>query len=180
MPRRWDGASNSLPSGSCPLERTLLPLPQPRCSLQRERCGFKALVPDPQHTRAFVLSLHSQCQAVTSTTVPGTRCSLQRRETGARGRGRPRESTNPAVFQEDESLPRTSSVMLYLLPLRWYGGRLPCPSSASLDSATPLIRRGHWGVHGEWESCPLVAFSCLQFNEITLCEDFFYERLVYL
>lgn len=39
-------------------------------------------------------------------------------QNGPEGEGAAGESTNPAVFQQDESLPRTSYVMPYLLPLR--------------------------------------------------------------
>lgn len=186
---KGEGASKYLPHRSRRLKRILLSLPQPKCSLKSEHCGFKAIVPDPHHTHIFVLASHSQCQGVTSTIVSGTRWSLRRRkkkggEGAGGGQGWGGQSTNPAVFQEDESLPRTSSAMLYLLPLRWYEAQLPRPSAASPGSASspaaPLITGGRWGVHGERESCPPVAFSCLQFNEITLCEDLFYERLVYL
>lgn len=179
---KGEGASKYILQRSKPLKRVSVSLPLPRCSLKSEHCSFKAIVPDPHHTHIFVLSLHSQCQAVTSTIVSGTGWSLRGGKRGWGGGGWLGESTNPAVFQEDESLPRTSSAMLYLLPLRWYEARLLRPSSAGLASqpAAPLIMWGRWGVHTEWESCPPVAFSCLQFNEITLCEDLFYERLVYL
>lgn len=89
MPRKGEAASQYLLRRSRPLRHVLLSLPQPRCSLKSERCGFNAVVPDPHHTHIFVLSasLHSRCQAVTSTIVSGTRWSLRRRKKGARGGG---------------------------------------------------------------------------------------------
>lgn len=98
--------------------RALLPLPQPRCSLQSERCVFKA--PARRSTA------HSHICPLSAWPVPsgdiysslGDTLLSAAEENGAAGEGAAGESTNPAVFQEDESLPRTSSGMLYLLPLR--------------------------------------------------------------
>lgn len=141
----WEGVPKYLLWRSQPLKRVLLSLPQPRCSLKSKHCGFKAIVPDPHHTHIFVLSLHSQCQAVTSTTVSGTRWSLLLRKKGARGRGTAwREHKSHCV--PGGRVPRTSSAMLYLLLLCWYEGHLPCPSAACSGSASlpaaPLITRG--------------------------------------
>lgn len=85
-----EGASKYLPHRSRPLKHVLLSLPQLKCSLKSEHCGFKAIVPDPHHTHIFVLALHSQCQGVTSTIVSGTRWSLrQRKKRGWGGGGWP-------------------------------------------------------------------------------------------
>lgn len=170
MPRGWGGASNSPPLGSCPLEGLCCPLEGLCCpclSPDASAVALRPLVPDPPHTHVFVLSVQSQCQAVTSTLLPGTRCSAERN--GAEGEGGAAgESTNPAVFQEDESLPRPSSAMLYLLPLHWYEGRLPCPCAASLGPATPLIRRGHWAASpARW--WPLAVSSSMKLPSVKTC-----------
>lgn len=81
------GSTQNLPRRSWIWKSALLILPQPRCFPRSECCGFKAIVPDPHHTRIFVFSLHSQCQAVTSTIVSGTRWSLRWRKKGAKGGG---------------------------------------------------------------------------------------------
>lgn len=79
-------ASRYLAERSWPPKCVLLGLPQPRCSLNSGHCGFKAIVPDPHHTHIFVLSLHSKCQAVTSTIVSRT-CWSRREEKGREGEG---------------------------------------------------------------------------------------------
>lgn len=109
---------------------------------QRSPCGFKSSIPPPPHTHILVLSLHSKCQAVTSTIVSRTRRSLLYREEGRGARERRRwwgrASTNPAMFPEDESLPRHNPQMLFMaaLPIR---SPAPLPCKTQPPPGCPLI-----------------------------------------
>ena len=84
------------------------------------------------------------------------------------------------MFPEDESLPPNNPEMLFMAVLL-----IGCPagflSGAAGGGRPPWLSINHQGLyplHTEWEFCLRVASSCLQLNEMTLCENLFYERLV--
>lgn len=129
----------------------------------------------------YLSSLHRKCQAVTSTIVSRTRWSLLYR--GGKKRERRRVtgevSASSAMFPVDRHFPCSNPDLLFMA-VRLIGS----PAQASCGAQPPpllsinhekLLRSVHRvGV------LPRVASSCLQLNEMTLCENLFYERLVYL
>lgn len=158
-----------------------------RAPSQHSHCDFKSSVPPPPHTHILVLSLHSKCQAVTSTIVSRTRWSLLYREKG-RKRERKKAGVEGELAQTHLCAQRTSHFLpviprhcLWSVADREAQLHLCCRAAGrGLPSGCPLIMRGCYKVYTEWELCLRVASSCLQLNEMTLCENLFYERLVYL
>lgn len=148
---------------------------------QRSLCGFKGSFPPPPCAHILVLSLHRKCQAVTSTIVSRTPWSLLYR--GGKKRERRRVagevSASSAMFPADRHFPCSNPDLLFMA-VRLIGS----PALVSCGAQPPpLLSINHEkllrSVH-RVGALPRVASSCLQLNEMTLCENLFYERLVYL